>query len=180
MRWMRLSNSKISNRSNGFTLIELLTVMAVSVVLLGIGVPNLVEFLDRSRASAEAREFIRTVGLARSEAISRGENVNLSAISGSNWEQGFRLWIDADADNTYDAGEEIREISGFKSNADLSVTNNTTTFTFTSEGFLDTAVGSESVFSYQSYPGKCNSDVDRSIRLKHTGHVSIEDTACSP
>ena len=152
--------------------------MSIMVVLLGFGVPSFVDFVARSRATTEYRELQKALGLARSEAITRATTVNISAVSGSDWEQGFRIWIDTDTDGSYDAGEALREFSGFVSDADMSVTNNTTNFQFTSEGFLDAAIGTDFVFAYRTSPEYCSRD--RNIRLKHTGHVSLEERACPP
>lgn len=163
-------------RTKGFTLIELITVIAVLAVLLAMGVPSFIDFVARSRATTEYRELLKALGLARSEAITRATTVNITALSGSDWEQGFRIWVDADTDGSYDAGEELREFSGFNSAADMSVTGSTSTFQFTSEGFLNAAVGTEFTFAYRTSPEYCSRD--RNIRLKHTGHVSLEERVC--
>lgn len=160
----------------GFTLIELITVMAVMVVLMGLGVPSFSDFLARSRATTEYRELLKGLSLARSEAITRATTVNVSALSGSDWEQGFRIWVDSNTDGNYNDGEALREFAGVVSDADISVTGNTTNFQFTSEGFLNAAVGTEFIFSYRTSPEYCGRD--KNIRLKHTGHVSVEERVC--
>lgn len=165
-------------RSNrGFTFIELVTVMAISVIVLAIGMPSMFDFIASSRASSEYRELTRALGLARSEAITRATDVRLSALTGSNWHQGFRVWVDADNDNTYDSGEALREFSAFASNATLKGTNDVSTLTFTSDGFLDITAGSNLTFSYRTSPERCSRD--RNIVLLHTGHVSVGERSCS-
>lgn len=162
--------------TKGFTLIELLFTVAVIGIVLTLGIPSLTNFIDRSRATTEHRTLVKIINLARSEAINRSTDVNVSALSGSDWEKGFRIWVDADADATYDAGEELREFDAFRSKADLSVTNNVATVTFTSEGFLNATPGDVFVFAYRTSPVHCS--LDRDIQLKHTGHVSVEALAC--
>ena len=163
-------------KTNGFTLVELLFTVAILGIVLALGIPSLTDFIDRSRATTEHRNLVKVVNLARSEAINRGLDVNVSALSGSDWETGFRIWVDADGDTTYDAGEELREFAAFRSNADLSVTSNAGTFTFTSEGFLNATPGDVFVFEYRTSPAHCS--LDRNIRLRHTGHISVEERAC--
>jgi type IV fimbrial biogenesis protein FimT len=163
-------------KTNGFTLVELLFTVAILAIVLTLGIPSMTDFIDRSRATTEHRELVKTVNLARSEAITRGLDVNLSALSGSDWEKGFRIWVDADGDATYDAGEELREFGAFRSNADLSVTSNVSNFTFTSEGFLNATPGTVFIFNYRTNPAHCS--LDRNIRLRHTGHISVEERSC--
>ncbi|MFT5032650.1 MAG: type IV fimbrial biogenesis protein FimT [Bacteroidia bacterium] len=166
----------MTTQPQGFTLIELITVMAVTVVLLGLGIPSFSNFIASSRSTTEYRELTKALGVARSEAITRATTVNISALSGSDWEQGYRIWIDSNTDGDYDAGEELREFASFASDADMSVTSNTKNFQFTSEGFLNADAGTEFVFSFRTSPEYCSRD--RNIRLKHTGHVSVEERAC--
>lgn len=163
-------------RADGFTLIELLTAMAVLVVLVGLGVPSFLDFITRSRATTEYRELVTAISTARSEAVTRARRVNISAVNGSAWNQGYRIWVDINGNGNYDTGEALRQSTAFRSNAELAVTGNTPTLTFTGEGFLDAATGTEFVFSYRTKPEHCS--LDRDIRLKHTGHISIQERAC--
>ena len=162
--------------NKGFTLIELITVMSIAVILLAIGVPNLMDFINSSRASSEHREFVRAVGLARSEAITRATDVNVSTVTGTDWADGLRIWVDEDNDATFDAGEELRVFSGFGSNASLKATGNKALITFTSDGLLNEAQGTTITFAYRTSPAKCSRD--RNILLRHTGHVSVEERGC--
>jgi prepilin-type N-terminal cleavage/methylation domain-containing protein len=61
----------------GFTLWELLMTLLVAGILLGIGVPNMMEFQRNSAMSAAANDFVTAVLAARTEAIKRQVPVTL-------------------------------------------------------------------------------------------------------
>ena len=61
----------------GFTLWELLCTLAVTAVLLGLGIPSFHRFLLDSRRTADINSFVLAVQVARTEAAKRGEAVVL-------------------------------------------------------------------------------------------------------
>ncbi|WP_372748275.1 GspH/FimT family pseudopilin [Litorivivens sp.] len=162
--------------TQGFTLVELLTGIAIAAILLGSAGPNFFEFVQSSRSATEYRSLLSGLQLARSEAITRGVSVTVSASNGADWHDGFRVWADEDGDGTYDAGEEIMEISKFESAATMTESNNTTAFTYTAEGFLDAVAGTSFMLSYRTSK-QCK--WDRDISLVYTGHVSARERACT-
>ena len=172
---MKVSKTQSCTRNKGFTLIELITGMAVAAILLGSAAPNFVNFVNSSRSATEYRELLKGFQLARSEAINRGVTVTVSAKNGADWHSGFRIWADADGDNTFDAGEEIFEASEFSSLATMTEASDTASFSYTSEGFLNAVAGAQYVLSYRT-DKKC--EWDRDIRLVYTGHVSANQRAC--
>lgn len=104
---------------SGFTLLELLVTLAVAGVILGIGVPNLMEFQRNNAISGATNDFVTTVLAARSEAIKRGARVALCAtsnplddpptcaLSGAGTSGGFVVWVDEDGDLDVGAGETM-------------------------------------------------------------------------
>ena len=93
----------------GFTLLELMIAIAILGIALGIAVPGFTDLLRSYRAQSQSSEITRTVALARSEAIKRGGNVYVTALTdGDNWEAGWRVWHDADSNGIYAAAELIR------------------------------------------------------------------------
>jgi prepilin-type N-terminal cleavage/methylation domain-containing protein len=64
-------------RQHGFTLWELLMTLLVAGILLGIGVPNVMEFSRNAGMTAAANDIVTGVLMARSEAVKRQAPVTL-------------------------------------------------------------------------------------------------------
>ncbi len=165
-----------SNRNQGFTLIELMTSLSVAAILMGTAVPSFFDYIGSSRSSVEYRELLSGLQFARSEAITRGVNVTVSAKVDADWHQGFIVWADEDGDGNYDAGEELIDVSEFASSSTMTESSNTAAFVYTPEGFLDAVAGANFMLSYRTAE-KC--EWDRDIRLVYTGHVSARERVCS-
>jgi type IV fimbrial biogenesis protein FimT len=63
--------------NGGFTLAELLVALAVAAILVATAVPSLRAFVQDARLSSAADEFLATIQLARTEAVTRGDAVIL-------------------------------------------------------------------------------------------------------
>ena len=61
----------METRQHGFTLWELLMTLLVAGILLGIGVPNVMEFQRNGAMTAAANDFVTGVLMARTEAVKR-------------------------------------------------------------------------------------------------------------
>ncbi len=107
----------MKNRTQtGFTLYELLTTMLIVGVVLSIGVPNMQSFRQNSRMTAVANDLHSSFHLARSEATRSKSNITICASAdsavaiptcGGEFEAGWVVFEDDDADITIDAGEAI-------------------------------------------------------------------------
>jgi len=67
----------MNTRQHGFTLWELLITLLVAGILLGIGVPNVMEFQRNAAMSAGANDIVTGVLMARTEAVKRQAPVTL-------------------------------------------------------------------------------------------------------
>jgi type IV fimbrial biogenesis protein FimT len=67
----------MNTRQHGFTLWELLMTLLVAGVLLGVGVPNVMEFQRNSAMTAVANDLVTGVLMARTEAVKRQAPVTL-------------------------------------------------------------------------------------------------------
>ena len=95
-------------RQRGLSATELLVVLAVASILLAVAVPSLYGFIQRQRLSAAANEFHAAVSLTRSEAIRRGARVDLMpAKNGSDWSQGWIVYIDRNGNRKLDGGDQL-------------------------------------------------------------------------
>lgn len=65
--------TKFSHKLNqGFTLVELLVTLTLIAIVLGIGLPQMGEFVARTAVSGHVNAFVGSLQFARSEAIKRG------------------------------------------------------------------------------------------------------------
>lgn len=82
--------------ARGFTLTELIAVVAVSAILVGLGVTGMRSFLVGQRIKTASFDLFSTLTFARSEAITRNVAVTV-APAGGNWANG---WTVAEAGGT--------------------------------------------------------------------------------
>jgi type IV fimbrial biogenesis protein FimT len=95
-------------RHNGFSLIEMMTVLAVTVILLGIGVPGFGSLIENQRMTATTNDFFAAINLTRSEAIKRGTRVDLvPADVNGDWANGWVIFVDDNNDQRPDMGEPV-------------------------------------------------------------------------
>jgi type IV fimbrial biogenesis protein FimT len=100
---------------HGFTLWELLITLLVAGILIGIGVPNVMEFQRNSAMTAAANQFLTGLIMARTEAVKRQAPVgvclsaNPTAVTptcspnavANSADRGFIVWVDDN--NNFDA-----------------------------------------------------------------------------
>ncbi|MEQ1579800.1 MAG: GspH/FimT family pseudopilin [Steroidobacteraceae bacterium] len=55
----------------GFTLLELMLTITVAAVILGLGAPNMAEFIRNSRMTSSANDVLAALHMARTEAVKR-------------------------------------------------------------------------------------------------------------
>jgi type IV fimbrial biogenesis protein FimT len=161
---------------DGFTLIELMLSLTIAAILMSIAAPSFTRFINQSRADSDLEHFSNAFTLARSEALARMATVNVSSLDGANWQAGFRVWVDADGDASYDAGEAVREISPFASGASLVAANNVSSFSFSNMGLLNVVPGSSFSLTYRSSPSNCS--LDRDIGVNYSGRVTVQELTC--
>lgn len=102
---------------NGFTIIELmLTILIVSIVA-AFGVPGFQETIRNNRLASQTNSLLGTLNFARSEAAKLGNTTvticgssNQTACNTSNWESGWIIFRDTDADGAVDTGEQILRV----------------------------------------------------------------------
>lgn len=102
---------------SGFTVLELMVTIVVAGVILGIGIPNLMEFQRNNAMAAASNDFVTAVLAARSEAIKRSVPVTLCAVTtaapttcvpaGTGTNGAFIVWVDEDGDRVVDGGEQV-------------------------------------------------------------------------
>lgn len=107
-------------RQHGFTLWELLMALLVAGILIGLGVPNVMEFQRNGQMVGVANDLLTATLSARAEAIKRQRPVVLCLSDNSmdalpscdagpviDATLGFIVWVDDDNDGVLDAGEAL-------------------------------------------------------------------------
>ncbi len=101
-------------RAGGFTLVELLVALLVAAVLLGVGVPGLLDISERNRLETVATRLTTSLISARSEALKRNQPVIVcksangsTCIESGGWERGWMTFADSDLDGDKDGAEGI-------------------------------------------------------------------------
>jgi type IV fimbrial biogenesis protein FimT len=113
-------------RIGGFTLVETMAVIAISAILIALGVPSMRRMIESNGVSESVNGFMGAVSYARAEALKRGLGVTLcrstdaesattpSCGAGTQWESGWIVFVDFDDSGTFDpgAGEVLLRAQG--------------------------------------------------------------------
>jgi type IV fimbrial biogenesis protein FimT len=168
-------------KNTGFTLLELLITVALIAIVMAIAVPSMSTFTQNDRLTTNINALIGNLAYARSEAVKTNRQVsicvsnNATTCTGGNWEDGWVVYIDADGDNSFTAGETVlRAHQALGSNNTLTPTGIGTQITYDNRGFATAAsVGSIQLCDSRSGP------LGKTITISNTGRVRIQDkTAC--
>lgn len=170
----KFSNLVIFKRLYGFTLTELLVAMAIASILAVMAAPSFSDMIQRNRAIAQQNDLVSDIMLARMESVKRSRKVSMcsangdaTACSGNNddWHQGWLIYVNNDGAGVYDSSEDelLRVHDPLQGGNKLKYL--ASTLTFTSRGFLVSAVNGSFDF--------CNSNNDieyaREIIMLQTG-----------
>lgn len=92
--------------TQGFTLLELLATIALTAILLAVGIPGVGAAIDRQRLDSSISYLTGSLNTARQEAILRNRPVTLAPIDGD-WSQGWQMFLDRNNNGRYDSGEQL-------------------------------------------------------------------------
>jgi type IV fimbrial biogenesis protein FimT len=105
--------AKATRGGRGVTLVELAIALALAATLVVIALPSFADWIAEVEVMNEARHLAAAMGVARSEAIKRGDRVSLCKSRdrlqcdvGASWGDGFIVYVDADHDGNVDSGVE--------------------------------------------------------------------------
>jgi type IV fimbrial biogenesis protein FimT len=164
-------------KNKGFTLVELLVTISIMVIVMSIAVPSFSSLLDRNRLATRSNLLVSALNLARSEAVKRGHEVGVAALTRSgatNWAYGWNVAtgdINQDNDRS-DSGENaiIRVFEGLASGDTLTAQSGDVFIGFQSNGALD---------AQQCFTLRVDSGDSNRIDIARTGHISSSSGSCS-
>ena len=131
MRPVTRAGLRAARRHRGVTLAELMIGLALAALLLAIAIPNMAGWIADYEVMNEARQLAGIMGVARSEAIRRGERVNLCKSRdrlrcdpSASWADGFIVFVDADVDGQVGGVRSRSSRSPRRRRANVTVTGN--------------------------------------------------------
>lgn len=167
-------------KNSGFTLLELIMVLALVAIVMTFAIPAMQTFTQNDRLTTNINVMIGHLAYARSEALTRSSQVVICASNdglscGGNWTDGWIIFVDADADNSFTAGENIiRAHQGLGTDNTINTTGIGGQIIYDNRGFVTAA----SVGSMQLCDGR-SGNYGKTVRITNTGRVRLEtDTAC--
>jgi len=113
MKYERVWAQAMAASSRGFTLIELMIAVGLTGLLLSLAVPALDMFTTSARSTSAVNDFVSSMHVARSTAITTNFRTTVCASAGGanceavSWDQGWIVFTDRDSDQTVDNGETI-------------------------------------------------------------------------
>ena len=158
------------NRQRGFTLVELMVTLAIVAILVTVGVPNFRDFIMNNRLISRANEFVAAVNLTRSLAIKQQRNAYITSNAGTNWANGWTVWVDNDTDNIRDANEVVRVTQAFPGTGTFTSTG-ATQFRYSPSGLVNGA-GMLTLCDDRS------GEIGRVIDISPAGRSNIQTNNC--
>jgi type IV fimbrial biogenesis protein FimT len=90
------------SRNTGFTLIELMIVLVIAGLVLTLALPGFQQLIRRQQLLTTTNALFQAIQLTRTEAIRRNRIVQLAPLDDTDWAQGWRIYVGADADANAD------------------------------------------------------------------------------
>ena len=161
-------------KTSGYTLLELMVTLGLIAIVFAIGVPSMNTFIQNDRLITQINTLIGHLSYARSEAVKRSQQVAVcvsnnqaTCTGGNNWENGWIVYVDLDANGDFTAGEDILRAQQQLENANtLSGGTIGTQVTYDYRGFVDAA--SVGTFSLCDDRG---ATYGRAVTISPTGRV---------
>ncbi|MCE3261645.1 MAG: hypothetical protein K0R43_724 [Pseudoduganella sp.] len=147
-------------RQAGFGLIEMMAVVAIIIVLAGLGAPAMQEMVVNQRVKSTTSDLFTSLLRARSEAIKRNTDVRISPSS--NWSTGWTI-------PSPNAGEPA--LASFATRSAVTVTGPAGDVVFTAAGRVRGATNPQ--FSVTASNGKA-----RCVTVDLGGRPNVQNKSC--
>lgn len=174
MKYLRTFQTTVNK---GFTLVELLVSLTILAVLTAIALPNMNEYLIKTRVDNEISALHRLLLTARNTAVNSGKNVTICPLSvfnvcTDNWEDEISVFTNTTNNTTFtSASEQIIKVKAKLSTGD-SLKFNQASIVYSATGALVGGVNSEFIYC----PAE-DTDLARGINISLSGRIyASQDT----
>lgn len=97
-----------AKKHGGFTLIELMITVALMAIMLTLAAPSFLSYRRNSELVSIANNFLAALNAARTEGMKRNMYAMVVPANNDNdWSAGWVVFVDVNADGTYDSGDII-------------------------------------------------------------------------
>ena len=135
-------------RNTGFTLLELMITLTILSLVMVIGVPSMRDLVKNDRMVTQINTLVGHLAYARSEAALRHQSVVICAsgtqtsCSTTNWASGWIIFVDADNNADFSAGEDMLRVVDELSGSNTLTSTVGSVVTYDKRGFAPNSVGS--------------------------------------
>jgi type IV fimbrial biogenesis protein FimT len=91
----------------GFTLIELMVAIAIAAILMVVAAPSFVAFQRNSELTSASNSLLSAINAARSEAMKRNFNAMVTPTDGSDWKNGWTVFVDSNMNGSLDTSDVV-------------------------------------------------------------------------
>lgn len=165
-----------TNKQTGFTLVELLITLTIAGILLGIGVPSFFHIIQSNRSATQINTLVNAINFARSSAMERNGAVWIgSHDSGTDWSDGWVVYVDTNDDGDYDDGEEIRLFDALPNSSTLTASQGR--ISLDDNGYVDDLRITQTI-TWALTQADCDGDLNRTLTLHQSGRSVVAQTTC--
>lgn len=159
----------------GFTLVELMVTVAVVAILVAIGAPQLVTFIQKQQVRADVNSLTSAIHLARSEAMKRSGVATICPLAATAatpptcaanagnaaWSNGWMVFIDYKPFGTFGGNDTLLKVEQGSRTGLISVNGNAIAYI----SFQPIGISTSNMGTFQIGSNGCNLTISKQGRI---------------
>jgi len=105
----------VNTKTRGFTILELVIIVAILGITAAFAAPGMMTIISNNRISSDVNDFVAALQFAKTESATRISPVTICKMNatangcdgGGDWQKGWIVFADVNADRKVDADDEI-------------------------------------------------------------------------